>query len=196
MNINYPKSGFLGAYGAFKRLNPQWINLLDENSISLQYLKKTQHLSLNVTKGFSPCVNSGYSLKAKFNTGLDLDYLSILLQSLSIKIEYDEEINTVSIQGEFMKKFYHLNFFPDGSLYLLTQSSDFEYQKFIRLITTLVLKLDNCSECGTCVSVCNIDALKLEDHKLTINSEKCMKCMKCITHCPLYTSADQITKMD
>jgi ferredoxin len=40
-----------------------------------------------------------------------------------------------------------------------------------------------CDKCGTCISVCPVDAILLED-LLKIDSEKCISCGKCIKVCP------------
>jgi ferredoxin len=41
----------------------------------------------------------------------------------------------------------------------------------------------DCDECGTCISVCAVDAITL-DEKIAIDHETCINCLKCVTVCP------------
>lgn len=41
-----------------------------------------------------------------------------------------------------------------------------------------------CAACGTCVSACKNDALKIENDKLVVNREKCLLCGYCSAYCP------------
>ena len=43
---------------------------------------------------------------------------------------------------------------------------------------------DKCIQCGVCVKVCRTKAIKLEDHKITINQEACNFCGRCSKSCP------------
>ncbi|OQX86485.1 4Fe-4S ferredoxin [candidate division KSB1 bacterium 4484_87] len=47
------------------------------------------------------------------------------------------------------------------------------------------VKQDVCDFCGTCVSVCPVDAIELLEAVLIIDQEKCIDCMKCVIVCPL-----------
>lgn len=42
-----------------------------------------------------------------------------------------------------------------------------------------------CDLCGTCVSVCPVDAIELLETILRIDHEICIDCMKCVVVCPL-----------
>ncbi|MDD5416551.1 MAG: 4Fe-4S binding protein [Candidatus Aenigmarchaeota archaeon] len=47
--------------------------------------------------------------------------------------------------------------------------------------------IDNkkCLRCGTCVSVCPLLALNLEENGLEIDRTKCVLCAKCSKVCPV-----------
>ncbi len=42
-----------------------------------------------------------------------------------------------------------------------------------------------CDICGTCVSVCPVDAIIVEENRVVINNEKCIRCGKCVIVCPV-----------
>lgn len=46
------------------------------------------------------------------------------------------------------------------------------------------LNHDLCSGCGICISRCPMDALILNNRKLTLNQERCIGCGLCVTTCP------------
>ena len=41
-----------------------------------------------------------------------------------------------------------------------------------------------CDLCGTCVAVCEKDAIELTEFELIIDEEKCVLCMSCVDVCP------------
>ena len=48
----------------------------------------------------------------------------------------------------------------------------------------ITVKMDLCDFCGTCVSVCPVDAIYLYEARLEIDNAKCTKCLKCVKVCP------------
>ena len=44
---------------------------------------------------------------------------------------------------------------------------------------------DKCYLCGTCVSVCPVDAIEMFEKYLKIDAEKCTACEKCVKICPV-----------
>jgi len=42
---------------------------------------------------------------------------------------------------------------------------------------------DKCDACGSCVEVCPVEAITLED-KAVINEEECIDCGTCVDECP------------
>ncbi|MDP8257847.1 MAG: 4Fe-4S binding protein [Candidatus Aadella gelida] len=50
----------------------------------------------------------------------------------------------------------------------------------------MAVKVNNekCTGCGACVSVCPVDAIKIENGKAVI-SEECVDCGECVTQCPV-----------
>ena len=44
---------------------------------------------------------------------------------------------------------------------------------------------DLCDICGTCVSVCPVDAIFINEFSVNIDSQKCINCGKCVIVCPV-----------
>lgn len=42
-----------------------------------------------------------------------------------------------------------------------------------------------CDACGTCISVCPVDAIELRGRILRIDQETCTDCGNCVTVCPV-----------
>jgi Fe-S-cluster-containing hydrogenase component 2 len=45
---------------------------------------------------------------------------------------------------------------------------------------------DKCDICGTCVSVCPVDAIFVSEFEVEIDNEKCISCQKCKIVCPFH----------
>ena len=42
-----------------------------------------------------------------------------------------------------------------------------------------------CDVCGTCVAVCPVDAIVVNETYVAIDEDKCIKCMNCVQGCPI-----------
>ena len=49
----------------------------------------------------------------------------------------------------------------------------------------IAIKENLCDYCGTCVSVCPVDAIILHESKIEIDQETCTECLKCVKVCPV-----------
>ena len=50
-----------------------------------------------------------------------------------------------------------------------------------------MLKVNNelCDVCGSCVAVCPVDAITINEFSTTIDNNTCVECMKCVIVCPV-----------
>ncbi|MCB5230724.1 MAG: 4Fe-4S binding protein [Candidatus Cloacimonas sp.] len=46
------------------------------------------------------------------------------------------------------------------------------------------INFESCDLCGTCVSVCPVDAIEISEYRAIIDREKCTNCGLCLKVCP------------
>ncbi|MHA1673614.1 MAG: phosphoadenosine phosphosulfate reductase domain-containing protein [Promethearchaeota archaeon] len=172
----------------FKKFPPQWINLMKEEGIEFQFQNTTPNddIDLKITKGFSPCLQSGYSVKGKFSQALDLVHILDYLPSLTGDFEYDEELNVISGRGGYKKNSYRFNLFSDGTVFFLSPQQDFDYAGWFQHFYTTIYRTLFCNQCKTCISVCPSQAIRIEGSQVAIDASKCNTCRLCTSHCPLF----------
>ncbi len=44
---------------------------------------------------------------------------------------------------------------------------------------------DTCTGCESCVSICPVEAISMQDGKAVIDEEKCTDCGACVDECPV-----------
>ncbi|MCK4813542.1 MAG: 4Fe-4S binding protein [Candidatus Marinimicrobia bacterium] len=49
----------------------------------------------------------------------------------------------------------------------------------------MIVPLDHCDQCGTCISVCPVDALMLTENSLIVDHKLCTECLLCVNICPV-----------
>jgi ferredoxin len=49
----------------------------------------------------------------------------------------------------------------------------------------VLVKMDQCDRCGTCISVCPSNALMLLTEILVVNAKRCTRCGTCVAVCPV-----------
>ncbi len=180
----------------YKQLPPQWNNILHDQGVSIQFtqIDPSAPLQFNLTKGFSPCLQDGYSVKGKFSEPLDLEHLLNYIPALTSEYIWDGEMNVLSLNSRWKGKKYRMNLFPDGSLFLLSPDKNFDVSSFLLYLIGIVLRAVYCNQCKTCVSICPEQAITLGEKGVKISPEKCTHCLKCISHCPLFQNAKKIAK--
>ncbi|MCF2139029.1 MAG: phosphoadenosine phosphosulfate reductase family protein [Candidatus Lokiarchaeota archaeon] len=172
----------------YKKLPPQWRNLLTEKKIQYQFHNPSPNhdLQISITKGFSPCLQTGYSVKGRFSQVIELAHLVDFLPALTSEFEYDKEIDVISGRGSYKKLKYRFNLFSDGSIFLLSPERNFDYQSWFQYLFTTVYRSFFCNQCETCINVCPTHAIKLTDSQIIINPTVCTSCKMCISHCPYF----------
>ena len=62
-----------------------------------------------------------------------------------------------------------------------------EYPKPAELVSTpflLDVNLETCEGCGTCEDRCQMEALQLDDDRISYNLDRCIGCGLCVSTCP------------
>ena len=49
----------------------------------------------------------------------------------------------------------------------------------------IVIDIERCDFCGTCVAVCPVDAIELKESMIRVDEETCTLCQACVEICPL-----------
>jgi len=49
----------------------------------------------------------------------------------------------------------------------------------------LIIDKELCDICGTCVAVCPVDAITVNEFEVIIDNKKCINCLKCQQVCPI-----------
>jgi len=44
--------------------------------------------------------------------------------------------------------------------------------------------LEKCTGCGTCKDICPVEAIELNNDKVTVNKEECVDCGTSVEECP------------
>jgi len=72
-----------------------------------------------------------------------------------------------------------------------------EFPKTVDFFTTnfyAQIDADMCVGCGTCIEVCQIDAIKMKNEISKVNKRRCIGCGNCVPRCP--EEAIQLMKKD
>ncbi|MEA2077146.1 MAG: 4Fe-4S binding protein [Candidatus Marinimicrobia bacterium] len=49
----------------------------------------------------------------------------------------------------------------------------------------MIISLQHCDQCGTCIAVCPADAMMLDEFKVKIDYKACTECGICVKMCPI-----------
>jgi len=49
----------------------------------------------------------------------------------------------------------------------------------------MIISLNHCDQCGTCIAVCPVDALMLTEFKVEVDRDSCTECGICVKICPI-----------
>lgn len=190
--MGYPEEWIKFGLWRFKQMNNMWRDIFKKRGIKYDLSLTNRNLPLEIalTQGFSPCVRGGFSLKGKFNTALDLDLITPIVNIISGESELYDDMGVLTIKNDT----YLINIFTDGSFYIRVKSKDYKYDNLVKKIVGIVAKSHRCNACGVCEKICPEKVMILEkdenDNLRPIIPEKlkskCSHCGKCISHCPIF----------
>jgi ferredoxin len=56
----------------------------------------------------------------------------------------------------------------------------------------MIINNDLCDICGTCVAVCPVDAISVDEFNVQIDNNVCINCGKCVQVCPIKAVREEV----
>jgi phosphoadenosine phosphosulfate reductase len=138
-------------------------------------------LELEVVKGVSPCVDSGFSLEGQFSAGIDVNRVAQVLAVFG-EPKLSEELGALRIKTDESVIILH----SAGSL-VVRGKTESAVERLAAQVERAVGRALFCQACGSCVPQCEHGALNLDVGRIAVNPEKCTNCLKCDQWpCPTY----------
>ncbi|MHA1451838.1 MAG: 4Fe-4S dicluster domain-containing protein, partial [Promethearchaeota archaeon] len=127
------------------------------------------------------------TITGKILLPMHLNELENLLQALPGKTsKSDTSLNYSSREIEFQVE-------KSGDFSIHHQTTEKTISKFINQILALILKTENCANCGVCEDICPQNIIRIEKTGsqfipviVPSTESPCIHCLKCISHCPLH----------
>ncbi|HME51020.1 MAG TPA: phosphoadenosine phosphosulfate reductase family protein [Candidatus Lokiarchaeia archaeon] len=187
--LGYPQEWVTWGLWRSKHPKGQWKNLSDQlpkpEGTPSREAVSTENIKLFVTKGVSPCIAGGFSVKGRISAPLILPELLPWVRTLDKRIAHDEGSGLLYLYEPDAR----LMIYADGSLFLQSPDERFDFDRFIVHLLGVAARSIACEHCGVCIDVCPTSALSRdEDGNTQIDPDKCagIACQKCTHHCPVY----------
>jgi len=178
----YPQEWLKFGLWRFRKLDPQWKKYFEKQGIEYSSFgfDPFPMIRIDKTGDFTPL--SGEILLPFAITAVE-PLLTVLPGS---KYVQHDSLSIRNSQFEF--RLYHT-----GKFSLLSNQKPKRIEKFLQQIVGLILKSQNCANCGVCEDICPQHIIHIEKRDTTyvpiIRSSSdipCIHCSKCLSHCPLY----------
>lgn len=183
--FGYSKEWAELGFWRWKSLPPGQLKLIEELGLEIESVRPgpSERLELEVVKGVSPCVDSGFSLEGQFSEGVDLDRISKLTPIFG-RTKASEELGALrTTTGDST-----IALFSSGSL-IIRGKDESEIEVLAKQVERTVRRALFCQACGSCVPQCDHVALNLDEGKIAVDPKRCTNCLKCDTWpCPTYLS--------
>ena len=131
-------------------------------------------LTMKVQEGYSPCV-IGYSIEAALSRPVDIDRLSGFMQILGRTVEKDPEGQWASVD--------YITIYREGAI-ISKANVEKDARHNIEKLFELVIRSEQCVGCGLCAARCSTDALRMENGRVEIDPDECIRCQDCFGPCP------------
>ena len=131
-------------------------------------------LTMKVQEGYSPCV-IGYSVEAAVSRPVDLDRLAGFMQILGRTVEKDPDGQWVSVD--------YITMYREGAI-ISKANVERDARNTIDKLFQLIIRSEQCVGCGLCAARCEQHALRMENGRVEIDPDECIRCQDCFGPCP------------
>ncbi|MCF2135748.1 MAG: phosphoadenosine phosphosulfate reductase family protein [Candidatus Thorarchaeota archaeon] len=144
----------------------------------------SQEFRLDIVKGVSPCVASGYSLEGQFTSGVDFDRVKQLLPIFG-SVKSSEELGALRVESGPVS----ITLFSSGSV-VIRGPDEKTVERYRSPFERAMRRALFCQACGSCIPQCKQNALYIaDDGKIAVNPSLCINCLECdLWPCPTYLS--------
>ncbi|MFX0107626.1 MAG: phosphoadenosine phosphosulfate reductase family protein [Candidatus Hodarchaeota archaeon] len=181
--LGFPNEWVDFGFWRWKKLPPGQMLLIESLNlpISADRPGPSQQLELNVVKGISPCVDSGFSLEGQFTSGIDLNRVGELMPIFG-NTRVSEEMGALRAKSRTNS----IALFSSGSL-VVRGDEEKQVEELTEQVGRAVKRALFCQACGSCIPQCEYSALSIVRGKVTVDPARCKNCLKCDTWpCPTY----------
>jgi phosphoadenosine phosphosulfate reductase len=179
----YPDEWIEMGFWRWKKLPKGQIKLANKLGLNVEPDRTSpgETISLQVTKGISPCTKSGFSLEGAFSSGIDMNRVSKVFRIFG-ETKLSEELGALRTTAGRNS----IALFSSGSV-VVRGVDEKSVDRLTKKMERAVRRATFCQECGSCVPQCEHGALTLDAGKISVDSEKCTNCLKCDNWpCPTY----------
>lgn len=131
-------------------------------------------LTIKVQEGYSPCV-IGYSIEAAVSRPVDLDRLAGFMQILGRTVEKDPDGQWASVD--------YVTMYREGAI-ISKANVEKDARATIDKLFELIIRSEQCVGCGLCAARCTTHALHMENGRVEIDPDECIRCQDCFGPCP------------
>ena len=131
-------------------------------------------LFMNVQEGYSPCV-IGFSIEAALSRPVDIERLEGFGHILGSKVGIDESGEWLTINN--------MTVYREGSI-ISKANVENDARMNIDKLFELIIRSEQCVGCSLCVARCEQGALRMENGRVEIDPNECIRCQECLGPCP------------
>lgn len=172
----------------WKVLPPKMIQLAEGMDLK-EDPGRTGGLSVNMTKGASPCTAGGYSMEAVVSVPRkrDFSYVADML-AMAGEVKYSQEFEIALLKTDRGRA----KLFGGGQVSVIAPDADSAKDVFSKAVKGLV-RAEMCTECGICAKGCSRRAIRIAGG-VRLDTEKCNRCGRCEKSCMVMHYYDKLMR--
>jgi phosphoadenosine phosphosulfate reductase len=142
-----------------------------------QTVGKEEPLKLSLVSGTRPCGRTGISVEGAFNRLPKVENVANILNSVGIIKETKGAVRIWSKETD-------IYLFSDGRTVINSSDELTARNSALRLAMALT-RAERCIKCGSCVSICPTDSIRIDAKGPIVDGERCSHCGLCSKVCPV-----------